>query len=273
MNLYQSYYIIEESIYHQDENSILCVNSEDSLFFNTAQRTDKDLIKKDSWLEQAKLRHDIPYTKVVQLSIEEHKKMRNEIWAAKVQSKDLYRSDNVSKRVWRSLRYIVTQKVKQLISSLPKKLQKEPVSVHAKLSVFLQKFLMAHDLRTYYVLLSCMIFLAMKHSYLKFIEKLNFEPGVHKYMVEETNKFKKMNMNKTRDIKWDEILLHPIFCLGKSLFYKQEAIQDSFFIKCFGPNQWDKDQSNRTRMTIIDDYELFRKTILSTLETRFRKLY
>ena len=48
MNLYQSYYIIEESIYHQDENSILCVNSEESLFSNTAQRTDKDLIKKDS---------------------------------------------------------------------------------------------------------------------------------------------------------------------------------------------------------------------------------
>ena len=207
------------------------------------------------------------------MKIEQHKQKKSKIGSRRKQSKDLYRSDNLIKKVWRSLKHIVSWKTKELVDSLPAKVRKDPFSIHAKIKHFLQSFQMAHDLRTYYTLLSCMLFLAKKRTYMDFIKKLNFEPKVYDWMVKEARKFKNLNDNKTKEIEWREIFNHPIFSLGKRLFYTEEHMQTSFFIKSLGCDQKDCNESTKTRMTLINDYEYFRKRVLNTLEKKFSSLY
>ena len=171
------------------------------------------------------------------------------------------------------MKHIVTLKAKKLIKSPTAKSEEDSKQLQDKVKNFLNSFEMASDMRTYYILLACMIFLAIKHNCLKSIRKLKFEPKVEDFMIQQVKKFKTMNGNKTKGIGWTEILTHPVFSLGKALFYEDECVQDIFFKKLFGCNQWHQDEGTKTRMTIIDDYEYFRVKILDTLEKRFTSLY
>ena len=190
----------------------------------------------------------------------------------KEQSRDLYRNDNLCKKTWRCLRQIMTQKAYELIQSLPFRFRKEPISVHAKIKSFLRSYKVAQDYETYHTLVACILFLSMRRTYAKFIQMLPLEPKVQKMMIKKAKEFKEINNNKTSSIKWSDILTHPLFRLAKSLFYKDRQSQDVFFIKALGCVPRDLN-SVKTRMTIIDDYQLFRVKMLYTLEKRFKKLH
>ena len=222
-----------------------------------------------------KPKRDVQYSQDVHSFIDKkHKK-----WAqtaqkvGKMQSINLYRPDNMKKKVWRSLRHIVSDKIKQLIHSLPCKSRKDPVCVYKKINNFLQSYNEAHDEETKLTLVSCIIFLGMKKSHMKLIEKLPIKPEYIEVMREKVEKFKEMNDNKIKSVTWRDISIHPVNRLAKSLFYKSEESQNIFFKKVLGCNQKDITEEKRTMITIIDDYEVFRVKMLHTLEKEFKELY
>ena len=119
--------------------------------------------------------------------------------------------------------------------------------------------------------------MSMKRKYSELFKRLFSDPKERKYMMNLTETFKSMNENKTSLVEWDFIRHHPIFCLGKNLFYKEEEMKSEFFIKTLGcaPNDTKDDTKDekQKKMTIIEDYDLFRTKILHTLENRFDEFY
>ena len=229
-----------------------------------------------SKVKNIKLQYNIPYSNNIQKYIKKHKRRIQEYLEErkqKKQSKNLYRNDNLCKKTWRSLRLLVTLKAKELIKSPTGKSQEDIDSFEDKIKSFLKPFEMASDKRTYYTLLACMIFLAIKQNHIKIIKKLKFEPKIHEFMTQQAKKFKTINNNKTKGVEWIEIYTHPVFALGKTLLYSDYKMQDAFFKKLFGCNKSSQDKDSKTRMTIIDDYEYFRVKILNILEKRFISLY
>ena len=226
-----------------------------------------------SKIKSIKLSKSIPYTKDAYDYIEEHRQWREEMMANRKQSEDLYRNDNLKKKTWRALKQIVAWKTKQLIEALPAKQRRDPVHVVEAIKNYLLKFEMSHDKNTYNTLLSCMLFMYMKRSYATFFKKLSLGAKEIKNMMKMAKTFKSMNKNKTSKVEWRFILYHPIFCLGKSLFYQEEEMRSAFFKKILGCAPRDNNDSTRTRMTIIDDYEYFRVKILHTLENSFDEFY
>ena len=201
-----------------------------------------------------------------------HQQWREDIMAERTQSKDLYRSDNIRKKTWRALRQIVTFKTQQLIKSIPHKLRKDPTCIYEKFDAFLSSFKMCEDQKTYYTLLSCMIFLAKKKSYNLLIKQIESDTYWQKYMMKESKYLRGCNENKKKDLEWRQIFAHPILRLAKTLLYKEEDMQDVFFIKALGCMPKTNDEETRTRMTIVDDYEFFRKKLLKIVEENFREL-
>ena len=127
------------------------------------------------------------------------------------------------------MKHIVTLKAKELIKPSTDKSQEDSEPFQDKIKSFLKPFEMASDKRTYYTLLVCMIFLAIKHNHMKIIKGLKFEPKIEEFMIQQAKKFKTINDNKTKGIGWEEIYSHPVFGLGKTLFYADQTIQDIFF--------------------------------------------
>ena len=190
----------------------------------------------------------------------------------RAQSKDLYRSDNIKKKTWRALRQIVTFKAQQLVKSIPNRMRKNPACICEKFNNFLSSFKICEDQKTYYTLLSCMIFLAKKKSYNSLIKHVAPDSYWKDYMMKESKYLRGCNENKKKDLEWKEIFGHPILRLAKTLLYKEEEMQDVFFIKALGCMPKTNDEEIRTRMTIVDDYEFFRKKLLQTVKDRFQEL-
>ena len=188
------------------------------------------------------------------------------------QSKDLYRSDNIRKKTWRALRQIVTFKAQQLIKSIPNKERKDPAYIFDKIHKFLLSFKICEDPKTYYTLLSCMIFLAKKKSYNSMIKRVAPNANWQAFMMKESKHLKDCNENKKKDLEWKEIFSHPILRLAKTLLYREEEMQNVFFIKALGCMPKTNKKETRTRMTIVDDYEFFRQKLLQTVRERFQEL-
>ena len=218
------------------------------------------------------LEKDIKYSQKVQSFIEMHKLWRENIMTDRAQSKDLYRTDNIRKKTWRALRQIVTFKAQQLIKSLPNKHRRNPKYIYEKLNTFLSSFSMCEDPKIYYTLLSCMIFLGKKKSYNSIIRRIAPDAYWKEYMMKESKFLRGCNENKKKELKWKQIFTHPILCLAKTLLFREEAMQDKFFIKALGCMPKTIDEETRTRMTIVDDYEFFRKKLLQTVKERFQEL-
>ena len=256
-------------IENSEENQSLSFYSTEKVYEESVENQDANDIK----VKQIKLANNIPYSRAVYEFISQHKQWKIDKMANRNQSKDLYRNDNMCKKTWRALRQIIFQKTKMLITSLPVNLRNDPVCVHAKIKSYLWSFEQARDYRTYYTLLPCMLFLAMKRSYAKFIKTLCFDSEIMKFMAKQVKTFKSFNENKTGGIQWRDILCHPVFSLAKDLFYKEEEMQNIFFIKTLGCTPRDTKEDTKTRMTIIDNYEYFRVKLLHTLENKFQDWY
>ena len=91
-------------------------------------------------------------------------------------------------------------------------------------------------------------------------------------MIKESKHLKDCNENKKKDLRWRQIFGHPILRLAKTLLYREEEMQDVFFIKALGCMPKVNDEETRTRMTIVDDYEFFRHNLLQTVRERFQEL-
>ena len=224
---------------------------------------DKDLIN---------LNADLKYSKAVQSFIKKHKRWRQGIMKNRDQSKDLYRSDNIRKKTWRALRQIVTFKAKQLIKSIPNRMRKDSKCIFDKLHNFVSSFKMCEDPKTYYTLMSCMIFLGKKKSYNSMIKRVAPDAHWQEFMINESKHLRDCNENKKKDLEWKEIFSHPILRLAKTLLYREEEMQDVFFIKALGCMPKTNKEETRTRMTIVDDYEIFRQKLLQTVKERFGEL-
>ena len=212
------------------------------------------------------------YSDKVNKFINKHKAWRSSMMTERAQSKDLYRADNICKKTWRALRQIVAFKTKKLFDSIPNKLRTNPNAIHKKLKGFLSTFTMTEDPYIYFSILACMIFLGRKRNYKSIIGRIAVDKKWKDYMKNETEYFKNCNYNKTSELKWEQILTHPILSLAKALFYRETDMQDVFFKKSLGCEPKTNDDNTKTRMTIIDDYEYFRQKLLQTIEDKFQEL-
>ena len=193
MNIEESKIKELDLIENPGDNHSISLYSMQKLYEESVESQDAN----DEKVNEIKLNLNIPYSRTVYEFISEHKKWKRHIMAGRKQSKDLYRTDNLCKKTWRALRQIVAKKTKNLINSLPARLRTDSVSVHAKIKRYLCSFELAHDLRTYYTLLSCMVFLAMKRSYTKIIKTPCFSTDVVKFMTKQVKAFQSFNENKT----------------------------------------------------------------------------
>lgn len=207
------------------------------------------------------LKYNIEYSQKTLDYINEKENNRVKNFLHLMESADFYREDNMRKKIYRALLYVVTESLENSFKIYRGKAKVKFENIQEVFKTAMEDLDLSQD--DIEIVTICLLLIKFNTKWKQLYQKFNFELS-----TEEANKvvefFKMLKGNKTKSWVWSQMLHHPIVKIAKKLFYSDVQYQDIFFKQCLGKNlilsetemikRGEEDHNDNLSFTVIEDY-------------------